>query len=763
MRRTAFAVVKAVPALSLAFAACSVAVAQSTIVPDGRSATVVNQHDTGRLTVIPATADRDGISLNTYQRFDVGRPGADFDNTRVNARVIVNEVTSALPSRLEGDIAIQGTRANFILANPNGILVNGTRFTNTGAVAIATSPVSLVEYHPSPDRVQNNIRLQTSQGLLEIGPEGLAGAFTHLELIAKDIRINGPVENTFTHPESSVRLIGGSSIVEIDSGVSPVDEQNPWLRFIEGGDARQTIAVDITPLGSLQAGRIEVLVTDQGAGVRHAGTAYAMLNDFSLSSTGEVHLAGGSAKALGHALIAVETLKATDNAEIDAQGGLLLLKSANIDLTDSTAHGGLGVQVDADTLKLTTTAPPAGSPAATPAVVTSLSSRGGGVELNVRDTATLAGADITALTDVIGQIGQDLTLNPSAATPSRIIAATGRLKLDVAGTLANNGGLLQGHTADQEHPEEGAVFIHTAGELINRSTASDRLGVIFGEAGDVVLHSEGDITNNAGRIIANGHLKLSANGDVHNRIDKYPGAYDELTQTDTTRQRFLGLTLFSDHKSETDYGSLIVPDQLAYLVADGNLDITARNIRSIGGQIHANNGDMHLTATEKIENRVVRTGKTEYRKVCRIFCRPQAKSTVVLHGGGIQATGSIHMSAGEGVFNQGGSVDAIDDIDLHTPLVRAEAIDAYLAMSQSHGFQSWFGNGYGRLFRQDTGGTFSAGGDFTASGDLVTDGGVLHIGGATTIDGTHTHLRDPVREPAPTDTPKGGLFSFLFD
>ncbi len=763
MRRIVFSAVKAVPALPLAFAACSVALAQPTIVPDGRSATVVNQHDTGRLTVVPATADRDGISLNTYQRFDVGRPGADFDNTRANARLIVNEVTSALPSRLEGDIAIQGTRANFILANPNGILVNGTRFTNTGAVALATSPVSLVEYHPSPDRAQNNIRLQTSQGLLEIGPEGLAGAFTHLELIAKDIRINGPVENAFTHPESSVRLIGGSSVVEIDSGVSPVDEQTPWLRFIEGGDARQTVAVDITPLGSLQAGRIEVLVTDQGAGVRHAGTAYAMLNDFSLSSSGEVHLAGGSAKALGHVLIAAETLKASDNAEIDAQGGLLLLKSSAIDLTDSTAHGGLGVQIEANTLKLTTTAPPAGSSTAAPAVVTSLSSRGGGVELNIRDTVTLTGADITALTDVTGKIGQNLTLDHNDAGAARIIAATGRLKLDVAGTLVNNGGLLQGHAADPAHPEEGAVLIGTGGELINRSTASDRLAVIFGEAGDIVLHSTGDITNNAGRIIANGHLKLSTDGDVHNRIDKTPGAYDELTQTDTDRQRFLGLTVFSDHKVETDYGALIIPDQLAYLVADGNLDITARNIRSIGGQIHANNGDMHLTASEQIENRVVRTGQTEYRKVCRIFCRPQAKSTVVLHGGGIQATGSITLSAGKGVINQGGSVDAVDNIDLRTPLVRAEAMDAYLAMSQAHGFQSWFGKGYGRLFRQDTGGAFNAGGSLTASGDLITDGGVLHIGGATTIDGTHTHLRDPVREPAPTDLPKGGLFSFLFD
>ena len=42
-----------------------------------------------------------------------------------NARLILNEVTSTNPSFLQAPIAVVGPRAHFILANPNGITVDG--------------------------------------------------------------------------------------------------------------------------------------------------------------------------------------------------------------------------------------------------------------------------------------------------------------------------------------------------------------------------------------------------------------------------------------------------------------------------------------------------------------------------------------------------------------------------------------------------------------------------------------------------------------
>src|SRR3954453_2443959 len=89
------------------------------IVPDGGSATSVSGAASGKQTVRIAPA-AGGISPNTYTHFNVGKSGADLINNGVNARLILNEVTSTNPSLLQGPIAIVGPRAHLILANPNG-------------------------------------------------------------------------------------------------------------------------------------------------------------------------------------------------------------------------------------------------------------------------------------------------------------------------------------------------------------------------------------------------------------------------------------------------------------------------------------------------------------------------------------------------------------------------------------------------------------------------------------------------------------------
>jgi len=56
-----------------------------------------------------------------------------------NARLILNEVTSTNPSFLQAPIAVVGPRAHFILANPNGITVDGGSLVNPGNVALSSN------------------------------------------------------------------------------------------------------------------------------------------------------------------------------------------------------------------------------------------------------------------------------------------------------------------------------------------------------------------------------------------------------------------------------------------------------------------------------------------------------------------------------------------------------------------------------------------------------------------------------------------------
>src|SRR5690606_33621686 len=108
-----------------------------------------------------ANPDRNGLSHNLYNRFDVGSDGLILNNSsRVSltqqagyiegnanlssgsARVILNEVIQPDISNLNGYIEVAGAKADVIVANPWGISCDGCGFINTGRATLTTgSPV----------------------------------------------------------------------------------------------------------------------------------------------------------------------------------------------------------------------------------------------------------------------------------------------------------------------------------------------------------------------------------------------------------------------------------------------------------------------------------------------------------------------------------------------------------------------------------------------------------------------------------------------
>lgn len=158
---------------------------------DGGTATTVSTAANGHQTVniAPTVA---GVSNNTYSSFNVDAAGASLNNVGINARTIVNQVTSTNSSIISGRIDVLGSRANVILANPNGITVNGGSFVNTGRVALTTGHVSFKDTVPVAGIPERDIVLDTSTGTIVVGPQGLASALIGLDLIAKNVQINGP-------------------------------------------------------------------------------------------------------------------------------------------------------------------------------------------------------------------------------------------------------------------------------------------------------------------------------------------------------------------------------------------------------------------------------------------------------------------------------------------------------------------------------------------------------------------------------------------
>src|SRR5438309_2174950 len=82
---------------------------------------------------------------------------------------------------------------------------------NTGRVALTTGHVSFKDTVPVAGLPERDIVLDTSTGTIVVGPQGLTGALIGLDLIAKNLLINGPLTNTFTSQTAAIRAVAGHS------------------------------------------------------------------------------------------------------------------------------------------------------------------------------------------------------------------------------------------------------------------------------------------------------------------------------------------------------------------------------------------------------------------------------------------------------------------------------------------------------------------------------------------------------------------------
>ncbi len=590
------------------------------IVSDGGTATTVNTAANGRQTVSLAPAIS-GVSNNTYSQFNVGRAGASLNNVGINARNIVNQVTSTNPSLIQGDITVLGPRANVILANPNGITVNGGSFVNTGNVALTTGQVSFNDFIPAPGLTQRNILLNTNQGQIVIGPEGLSGAMLNLELIAKNLVVGGPVVNSFSGSAAGIRAVVGDSHAEIDSSVSPTDNITPWITTTSPNTKSAVTAIDITPLGSLTAGRIELIVTDQGAGVHHAGAMLANVGDFSISASGDVQIAGGKIAAAGNLIVAAPGLSAAaginGNPSLTA-GGNVDIRSAAIQLANATVAAGspqitkggdilLGVQGNASTADTTITNSSLTATGGIGAFNQGHALQVGASTLNAQQNV-LVNADSVALTSGWnGQVAAPTQVNSSGGTVT--IATPGPLQLSgaqvngTAGSIVNVSSLTLAalHSPDGSALQRAALQ-STGGALTVKATGPISIsGSDLLAATDIATSSAGFTLQNDGAarstvVANNGGVVINSSVDIVNR-----GSLIQGNARSTANSASLGavtLTAGGNILNESPDANTLA----AVFGVNDDVNLQAKgNIKNHYGRI-LTNGALHIAALGDVSN-----------------------------------------------------------------------------------------------------------------------------------------------------------------
>ncbi|SUI36840.1 Hemolysin precursor [Serratia grimesii] len=265
---------KLAASLAIILASLSASYAGEIVAANGANGPGVSTAGNGAQVVNIVTPNDHGLSHNQYQDFNVNQPGAVLNNSLDpglsqlagqlganpnlagrEASVILNEVISRNPSLLHGQQEIFGMAADYVLANPNGISCSGCGFINT-------SRSSLVVGNPL---VENGML----QGYSTLGNrntlnlDGTLNAGGVLDLIAPRIDSRGEVIVAPVFDKKSGKMV---------SDINAISGHNRVSRDAQVLSSEQPIsALDSYYLGSMQAGRINIINTAAGSGVKLAG------------------------------------------------------------------------------------------------------------------------------------------------------------------------------------------------------------------------------------------------------------------------------------------------------------------------------------------------------------------------------------------------------------------------------------------------------------------------------------------------------------
>ena len=217
-----------------------------------------------------ARPDGNDVSVNHYEAFSVPERGAIlnnaflFSNTQLAgyiegnpnlsggpARIIVNEVMSDRPSELRGFLEVAGTKADVIIANPNGIYADGAGFLNTSRAILAAG-------RTERDAAGGYAGLHIEDGRAYITGKGLdARGADSAEIYARAVAVNAGLW------ANHAKIVAGQNSIAKDGSISPITSETT--------STAPQYAIDLADIGGMYANRITMVGTEKGLGVNLTG------------------------------------------------------------------------------------------------------------------------------------------------------------------------------------------------------------------------------------------------------------------------------------------------------------------------------------------------------------------------------------------------------------------------------------------------------------------------------------------------------------
>ena len=240
--------------------------------------------------------DSNGLSHNKFTDFNVAGNGIVFNNHTGSAqynshlagalnananlqgnaaKLILTEVTGTGKTNLNGMLEIAGTKADLVIANPNGIVGKGFGFINVGRATLTTGMPDW-----GADGKLNGFSV--AKGTIDIQNTGLIEEQRtdyrpdKLDIMARAIKINDEL-----WANEAINVVAGSNEVKYNTdGSLEVQKTTATAE-------KPQVALDVAALGGMYAGRIMLVGTEKGLGMNIGGNLKAQEN-LSITNDGRI-------------------------------------------------------------------------------------------------------------------------------------------------------------------------------------------------------------------------------------------------------------------------------------------------------------------------------------------------------------------------------------------------------------------------------------------------------------------------------------------
>ena len=259
--------------------------------------------------------DNKGVSINEYSRFNTPTTGTILNNSNKNidtkiagqidanyrlnkeASLIINKVNSAEKSSLKGNLEVAGSRADVVIANPNGISVDGLNMINSRSLTLTTGNINKL----SPKEIE-----LISNNSIDIVGDGLNDKSSdYTNVISNAINLNSNIH------ANELNIIGEKALTS---------SKDRLYNDVKAKNQENSFSLDSSALGGMYANKIKLVGTSNGVGVNNNGLVIAN-NNIEISLDGDIVNTGAIASNKDTSIKA-NTITNKDEALIAAKENL---------------------------------------------------------------------------------------------------------------------------------------------------------------------------------------------------------------------------------------------------------------------------------------------------------------------------------------------------------------------------------------------------------------------------------------------------------